>query len=315
MNPSTLDIVIKKYLPIVHLHPQELKFPCTVEYIIDNSQLINPPSSNSPTVQDLFQGLTATQDRIAKMVEITNIHRDTSVCLSVTPTAFGGFSGNGTGKNVALNDAPFYVRVHCPVQNGTSVYQDVSYLFYYAYNTPEVRIDTIVKGTHQCDLQHIKARFDITACTNANANAKPTEPKLSAVYFAAHSDKYGMWVLADKVTLQKPVGRESCGEGRIHVYAAKNSHASYPVGNKKYVIGFGISVDHTSSKGKTWDSTKYVILDADVQLWIKYVGIWGLNGIDPLLNKGFWQQETIYTNHTARRLCGNMLIPIKVAKI
>ena len=132
--PITIDVV-KKYSPVLYFHPDEHFFPCSIEYLLSNSNLTNSltgqtiPNPNQSTLRD-----NSSADWYVK----------------INPTQFGG---EGVG-------APIYYAI----QEYTDCIR-INYLMLYAYQggqtcrvlRPINPFDCIIQtlGIHQGDLERV----------------------------------------------------------------------------------------------------------------------------------------------------------------
>lgn len=177
-----------------------------------------------------------------------------------------------------LETVPYYVHI---IEKDKVI--QIIYVFIYAYNG-SLYLCNIKKcgaGSHQADAEHM------TVEVNKN------DGSLNRVYFAAHGTNDGKWVSPKDLEYM---------DGRILVYSAKHSHASY---NKKgeIVRCLGIVSDYTG-KGKLW-SPNYMIYIDDETRWVNFKGYLGFpNHVKSLGKREWWKSETEKsTNWFCRVFC------------
>lgn len=156
-----------------------------------------------------------------------------------------------------LNDVPFYVHVF-PEKGGTLYIQ---YWFFYNFNGP-----TMGFGYHQGDWEHVAMRVDSTCSTRLGYQpyAHGTPPAFTNV-------------------VKPGVAEEE--DGRLVVYSAINSHATYLTPGE-HEGGTSFTKDHTT-KGMRWfpnalvnagEKTNsrpgYVPMGAE-NSWVDYTDVWG----------------------------------------
>lgn len=125
-------------------------------------------------------------------------------------------------------------------------YDLVSYWWFMGYNDTPPFLS--FKMNHQGDWEHV--------------SLKVRNKKIVGVFFAAHDDPAR---LVSYSKLKK-------SRGRVVVYCAKGTHASYErVG--KFSLAFGLK-DETRNGGHEWDLSQCV-LSLKAQPWRNYAGAWG----------------------------------------
>ncbi|MGK5032607.1 Vps62-related protein, partial [Janthinobacterium sp. MDT1-19] len=182
-----LQKIAKRYAPIVHLHPDEQFFMCSVEWYLQNATLNGPDVSiPSPTIKDLPVGSTD----------------DGKWTLTLQSVAKSG--------NAAM--AKTYVNVRAGTNSQST---DIQYFFFYAYNGPgNLHIENLVYhqdvdlqpcGEHWADWESMTVRVDNTT------------HRVLGVGLSQHG--HTQWV-----TDPSQFGRVG---DQFVIYSSKNGHANY----------------------------------------------------------------------------------------
>ena len=162
-----LKKLIDHYSPIVYLHSKETYFPCSIEWLLDKSTLIDFNSNTQikqPSQKDLYD--------ISQKYNFTD-KTDGSIILSFDKQYY-------TGQN-NLSDVPVYAL--SKIRDG-KLY--VTYIFLYAYNGSYDILGLFKIGTHEGDIEAITAEFSL-------------EGKLLRVFFGAHGIQDGQWIDASLI--------------------------------------------------------------------------------------------------------------------
>ncbi len=256
---SELSELANKYAPIVYFEKEEHYYMCSIEYFLENAQLLDKNTKKTSTVtpENIPTG-AANKDKYQLILS------------------------NKACRAGSLADAKTYVHA----MPSSAYTTDLQYWFLYTYNGPgTARIkwlvaDTTVHsgnpsltplGEHEGDWEHVTIR--ISNLTR----------QVEKIYFSQHGD--GAWVDADDIEFQ--------GKQPI-VYSSKNGHASYPhVGSnytehRKYGAGFLTALEfflrNDTNKGRMKNfATCTEVVSADYlgsdkpeePRWLNYLGRWG----------------------------------------
>lgn len=158
--------LFNKFKPVVMLHPQEIYYPCTIEYYLANSSVWKDDEQIAPMG-------SATTDTLANYDETT----------SLKPIALA-YRGS-TKEN--LNFIPFYVAL----SKLSSDCWELKYIFLYVYNG---EIGCWSCSTHLADMEHITIRIN------------PHTEEIISVYFSAHGNDQGYWASPDELEFYSPNG-------------------------------------------------------------------------------------------------------------
>jgi len=208
LTAAKLDELVKKFAPLVYLHPDEQYKMCSPEWFLDRTSLVASNGSRQPA-SVLTQAGGVPADSQSYYLDLAN-------------------SGDTTTWKGKQDSAKAYVRAK--LLNGG--FMDIQYWFFYAYNgegtayvrsmvgggtvSEDERVSLKPLGSHMGDWEHVTMRVDLS-----------TE-RLCAVYFSQHD--YGQWVGNDtsigELTLVPNVNLP--GVEQVVVYASRNGHASYP---------------------------------------------------------------------------------------
>jgi hypothetical protein len=176
--------------------------------------------------------------------------------LSVKNTAW-------VGQKQLLDQIPLYGTV--------SVTKDITliqYIFFYAYNG-SFNVAGNYIGEHQCDIE----RISVEICNKTN--------QIKRIYYGAHQHTDGLWVSKKNIPFEN---------GKIVVYIAKHSHATYPKAKTWWRI-FGFANDHTSNKGISWFPSKVEYI-TNTTNWNTFTGFMGFpNDCPTPLHHLWWHKE------------------------
>jgi hypothetical protein len=258
--------IIKKFAPLVKINPEEQYLPANIPWFLSrvrmrfdislglDKQVLNKGEVN------LSNLTTQSYNNIPSGLS----PNPTNFFLEATDIAGGGSLDDyrkKTRAGVTSLEWVCYARVH--YSPGNSGNYDIQYIFYYPYNGDMV--SGPLNTAHESDFEHITVRV------------KQDQKTISQVYYAAH-DNEGKWY-----NLQIPAeglsGYSVTTEGRLLVYAALNSHASYPWAGKW--TRNNLPDDHAAGDGPIWDCQQSVQnlgekeYPAKDMQWIQYSGHWG----------------------------------------
>jgi Vacuolar protein sorting-associated protein 62 len=305
-GPSDTRWTIAQQLaPIVHLHPNELHFPCSVDWYLQRCYLVSSPSDDAPKVnltvapalaltsqmsvaragpldqfdfngyRSLTFGSAANTDRYflwpmeaAPGQGRTSDWRNSSKLWDYQRETTYGFRSNpGT--------APCYCNI---VSNADRTLHRITYYFFYGYNGglgPTTKWDgeplglQCGYGAHFGDWE----RMTVIVQTSSGSN----NIQIRAILGEQHGDE---------VAFDHPDTIASPDQfARINVYSAWHSHATYPnAGTHRW------GVDFTSDDGAAWDTRqnltaicrlggKPVVQSGqsftDRPIWVYFNGDWG----------------------------------------
>ncbi len=175
-----------------------------------------------------------------------------------------------------INNAPVYYFTR-----ESDRFIDIIYLLIFAYNGPYNILGKNV-GEHDSDIENVVIRID-----------KHTENMVS-MYFSAHGDE-GVWVKKKDIKFidNSPI-----------VFVARDSHAMYHTEGRQYRM-FGLANDITSF-GYSWLNSNLVELTDENPIWMKYTGKLAYDGIDSVINKGWWKEQPVKNSNFFTRFFGCM---------
>lgn len=177
-----------------------------------------------------------------------------------------------------LADIPFYARVI----EGEQTYE-IAYIFFYAYNGAfnVFNISKLEAGAHQADLEHV------------SVFVSKSTMEVEKVYYSAHGANEGEWVMRPDLVME---------DGRVVVYSARGSHATYPSSGTIWRCVGAIN-DHTD-KGLAWNPKKTILVDNDTP-WNQFSGCMGFPDAvsAPMRKSWWWKEDGISTNFFSRLCC------------
>lgn len=180
--------LLKTWSPIVYLHSKEKYFPCSSDWLLKNSTLVdyttNPITKISPVNnKDLYDN--------AKLHEFKK-NEDNTLILSFNKDLYPG--------EIPISNVPCYGYV--------SRFEDktfLRYVFLYANNGSYSIIGLREIGQHPGDIESIVVELDKNLL-------------LSRVFFGAHGQKDGRLVNKKNIELEN---------GKVVAYSALNGHGLY----------------------------------------------------------------------------------------
>jgi hypothetical protein len=165
-----MEELIKKYSPILYFHSNEKYFPCSIDWLLNYSVLVDFNSKtriNKPTQKDLYDN--------AKKYNFQRVGEG-EVILSYGEEVFRG--------QQPLTDVPCYVISR---EKNNKIY--ITYIFLYPYNGSYDIAGLVGLGEHPADLEHITVE-----CSK--------DGNIERVFFGAHGTKDGRWVKKDEVEFE-----------------------------------------------------------------------------------------------------------------
>lgn len=234
-----LQQLVSRHAPVFHLHPSDQFMPCSVEFFMDHSTLVqlSGVSGQSPKVLLPLGAVSAE----ALLEQQALRPPPAQLRLELEKSARAGFPVD------KINDVPLYAHVKeittLPDASGYSSVEalEINYLTFYAYNGPYnvggVRL--IQTGAHDGDWEHITARVH------------PTSGRLLGMWYNAHRSRDGMWVEGSRVRLTQ--------EGRPIAYTALHGHGVYPMPGR-IPRHFFMGNDLCSAGGPVWRPHTVVLL-------------------------------------------------------
>lgn len=260
------ESLIQKYNPIVYFHPDEKYFPCSIEWLLRNSTLVDfntTPETKikSPTNRDMFE--------ISKKYGFKSFTNGDQIL------SFGNELYNG---QIPVRDVPCYVLIK---RKNDKLY--ITYIYLYAFNG-EYNILGIEKaGSHPADLEHITVELN-------------SKGELLRVMYSAHGSKDGRWVPANEVPME---------DNRIVAYVAVNGHGFYHKEGTAFRL-YGVANDIMEAGKKWDPQTRRLYLysepefNIDTMGWTMFNGRLGgsmnrgdTSGISNLLDKNWYQELEI----------------------
>ena len=271
--------VVEALAPVVYLHPEERLFPVAPDAFVTLSDLKWNHDGGCPD---------RTLAGVAKIVPASLGRRDGRYtgrkagptyrrCARTGPSyAPPDFTRPLDDRNVT-GDEGFFLRYTGPAAGSTAgpwpVHYEhvpgryVAYWFFYAESRPvkvgEGVIERVVAsrwldtlGTHQGDWEHVTIRLD-------------GEQPVEVAFYSHGSPRILPWSAVEKEG------------GRLVVYAAKGSHASYGSpsterGERRCFRNLGCIVDPTA-RGRRWETSR-LLADARTRPWFGFGGGWGALG-------------------------------------
>jgi len=205
-TPEMQTELIKQYSPIIYFHPDEKYFPCSSEWLMKNSTLvdynISPPKVYSDVTNQVMYDVS----------KLYNFQRkgDGELILSFDNSLYKG--------EIPIKNVPIYTLFR---EEGGKIF--ITYIVLYAYNGEYPIFNLIMAGMHPCDIEHITVQLDKGGI-------------LERIFYGAHGTKDGRWVEKEDIPLEN---------GKIVCYVALTGHGMYPKEGIVFRL-FGVANDHTA---------------------------------------------------------------------
>jgi hypothetical protein len=164
MDTKTL---IKKYSPIVYLNSNEKFFPCSIDWLLNKSTLIDFNTNTkikNPSQRDLYN--------ISQKYNFEN-KIDGDIILSFEKESYNG--------QTSLSDVPIYALTKF---KDNKLY--ITYIFLYAYNGSYKILELLEIGSHEGDIEIMT----VECFLNGN---------ISRVFFGSHGLEDGKWIDASLI--------------------------------------------------------------------------------------------------------------------
>ena len=273
------DELIEKYAPEVRLHSNEDKNPSPVSWYINRIKM----GFEAEDVPDGFS-LGVGRVTVSNMTE-QSIFGEYSDIRTEKSHFFLQIPNNRDEKKTRRgvnNPSEWECYAHVYAQkdadnafvsdNGkTFIY--VQYWFFYPYNDKlgiPVEFSNKRTGSHEGDWECVIFKIDsgkLIINPEDTISVDASQTQLEKAFYAAHNNGQ----------IYQPGELKRNSQGRIIVYSANNSHASY----NKPGIHPRVAFDYTDNKGKRWDCVNNTInvgekeFPMNNQNWLNYSGRWG----------------------------------------
>jgi hypothetical protein len=235
---SNLQELANKWSPIIYLHSAEKYFPCSANWLLQNSVLFdfntNPIIATSPVTNiDMYN--------LAKKY---NFERrvDGDLILSFDNEIY---SGENPLKNV-----PCYCLIR--KQNDKTY---ITYIFLFTYNGEYSILGLANAGYHPADIEHITVELD-------------SSNNLSRVFYSAHGVKDGRWVKASDIEME---------DGRIVAYMALHGHGLYQQEGTVFRL-YGLANDYLDKGHRWVPQANLIFQRTDPNFDINTMGWTTFNG-------------------------------------
>ena len=257
--------LIHRFAPEIKLHPNEQYLPAEIQWYLPRVRMLFDVSfgfdhqildkgvlnvGNLLSQKDGDQVSSLTENSSDFFLEQTDVNGEDQLDSYRQETRKGSSSSDWT------------CYAHVRQAPGSDSY-DVQYIFFYAYNGS--LFEEPVETAHEADFEHITVRVGKDLQT------------IVQIYYSAH-DNEGRWYQKQTSAGVKN-GYSLTPDGRPIVFAAINSHASYPYEGKWNRNN--LPDDEASENGLVWDSINRVVNLGEKQhpaigmQWVQYSGHWG----------------------------------------
>jgi len=264
LPPQTINTLIKKFAPLVRYCASDESSPTSVPWYIERCALKKRTSQGVETVYPKGKVTSAILGTFTK--EPPEVYFLDPLGDKKTL--------QGESFKQKISDVECYVNVVDWEDSPNNEDLTLQYIFFWAYQGPligtkitDIITKTLDIGIHEGDWEHI----------NVYLKKEGNEYVLKKVFFSRHQQRKGILVYKKDLELVNDSMQSDKQGTHTVVYAACNSHASYP----HYSFKPSKYLDVTSNSGPQWRCWKNPrnIGNPDDPLpgfeWIKFVGSWG----------------------------------------
>lgn len=277
MEADKASDLLNIFAPLVYLYSGDALRPCGADWLLDRSALLAPgalETENPPATAIILQvGEVNPVSLISQRAGDTNSGwtlgqtQSTDFSLYLPEINHNGFTPNeppigSVAEGEPLSGGQCTAACYGHIRENADTY-DLVYMFCYALNGATSKLP--YAGVHVGDWEHITVRI-----------AKDTHI-LQQVYYSRHDYGQGKWYLPTEIELQ---------DGRIVVYAAEYSHASYPHAGDWPNPTVGALAPDKCDQGPSWKTWEQLINVGSLQTpapgseWIRFNGYWGGKNYD-----------------------------------
>lgn len=271
LSIQTINQLIKKFGPLVKLHPKDESSPTSVWWMLENSSLNFRENGGTRQTRMLLEKGNVTSKIIGnKPYNEGNSRGEYYLNLEGDKKILKKGQGYDTNN---FSPADCYVNV---VERDKDTVT-LQFWFCFAWQGPIKLdipfVDSFLKkfdiGIHEGDWEHVNIHLKKNGSN---------EYELYQVFFGRHQQKKGdLLKKGDKdLTLVNDQLKPDKNGTHPVVYSALNSHATYPK-----VLYLSKDVDKTSDKGPSWKCWEHGVYIGTLekpmpgQEWINFVGRWG----------------------------------------
>lgn len=251
----TIDTLVNMLSPIVYLHTDERYFPSSIDYVLNNSVLVEngKQTADKVTSASLF---ALSRDKYNFKTGLPHTQLRIDYPKSLWP-----------GQRKDLDKVPVYALVR---ENKDTF--DIYYILIWPYNGPRRILDVADAGAHYFDLEHLTVVVD-----------KKTMEPIEAFY-GAHGAEDGKWVKWSDIQLEN---------GHPIALAALDGHGLYPEVGFAYRIG-GLANDDVDFGTRWFPPVERVYFRQDPRFkpetmgWMYFSGRMGFDGVSSAADKPFF---------------------------
>jgi len=251
----SIDTVVNQLSPIIYLHSDERYFPSSIDYVLNQSVLVEDGKQISNKVTNrMLYNISKDKYNFRGGLPHTKLRIDYPKTL-------------WPGQRNSLSTVPVYALV----RENKDTY-DIYYILIFPYNGPRRILDVADAGAHYFDLEHLTVVVD-------KKTLKPIE-----VFYGAHGAEDGKWVPWKDVQTE---------DGHPIALAALDGHGLYPEVGFAFRIG-GLANDDVDF-GHRWDPPVERVyfrqdprFDVDKMGWMYFSGRMGYDGVSSASDKPFF---------------------------
>ena len=247
--PTTLDTglttdeefkLMDRYKPVLYLNSREVYYPCSIDWLLSRSTLVNFNTDNS---QDIYKDSPTNED-LYNIAKNDNFAEKTDGTLTLSwPSEIY------TGQR-PIKDVPIYAYIQ---KKDDKLY--ITYVFVFPFNGSYEILGIRSVGDHPGDLEHLTVELD------ANKN-------IQRVLFGAHGVLDANWVDVNEVEFDG---------GNPVAYIALNGHGLYSKAGVAFRL-YGLGNDYLD-KGVKWSpEVQQIFKFGDVRFDPKTMGWTVFNG-------------------------------------
>jgi hypothetical protein len=241
-----MENLIQKWSPILYFHPDEKYFPCSINWLLSHSKLVEYTENKSENTKTYSENVF---DKLTNM-DLYNLSKTHNFKNKFNGDIILSTTNELNSGEIPLKNVPCYALLR---RKNSNIY--ITFIFLYAYNGDYNILNIANVGSHPGDLEHMTVEL------TENGD-------LIRVMYGAHRSENGRWVAKDDIEFEN---------GKIVAYVAKNGHGLYH--RSGYAIRlFGLANDGMD-RGVRWEPrAEQIYLPSDPSFipetmgWVSFIG-------------------------------------------
>jgi hypothetical protein len=254
-SPFSAIYLAHKFKPIFIFHSEEEYYPCSADYIINNSKMYK----SVPTLNNF--------ELISEKITALDLSRNAGDLIIFNEGILKGDLQHSTLYFFAKNESDDFI--------------DLVYFLYFPYRAPLNLFGCFPLNMKRGDVRFVVVRIQ-----------KKADFEISSIFFSRASDNVeGSWKNKNEIKVINHI--DSYGEQSVHplIFVSKNSHSFFPTEGTHFG-GFGFLNENTNF-GKSWTTSHLIYVTENDPEWMRYNGNW--EELLPVHKMDWWSKEIMET--------------------